>query len=136
MGSAAEAFQILAENSTDAIDRVDRENRHLYVNAAFAKLVALSPEAIVGRTNRELGVPDPFARIWEERVLSVFESGRSLRIEDAFPTPNGVRPVEARCDAERGPDGSVTSVVAIYRDMTDRRLTDEALRESEERLRF
>ena len=81
-----EAFQTLAENSTDAIDRVDRENRHLYVNAAFAKMMALSPEAIIGRTNRELGVPDPFARIWEERARSVFESGRTLEIEDSLPT--------------------------------------------------
>ena len=136
MGRAAEAFQILAEDSTDAIDRVDRENRHLYVNAAFARMMALSPEAIIGRTNRELGVPDPFACIWEEHVRRVFESGLTLRIEDSFPTPNGVRLVEALCIAERGPDGQVTSVVGVYRDMTDRRRTDEALRESEERLRF
>src|SRR5258706_1966818 len=129
MGSTAEAFQILAEDSTDAIDRVDRENRHLYVNAAFAKMMALSPEPIIGRTNRELGVPDPFTCIWEEHVRSVFESGLTLKIEESFPTPNGVRLVEALCIAERGPDGRVTSVVAVYRDMTDRRRTDEARRE-------
>jgi two-component system, cell cycle sensor histidine kinase and response regulator CckA len=136
MGSAAEVFQTLAEDSTDAIDRVDRENRHLYVNAAFAKMMALPPEAIIGRTNRELGVPDPFARTWEERVRSVFESGRTLKVEDSFPTPSGVRLFEARCIAERGPDGRVTSVVVVYRDMTDRKRPDEALLESEERLRF
>src|SRR5258708_10710950 len=90
----------------------------------------------IGRTNRELGVPDPFACIWEEHVRSVFESGLTLKIEESFPTPNGVRLVEALCIAERGPDGRVTSVVAVYRDMTDRRRTDEAPRQSTERLRL
>jgi PAS domain-containing protein len=33
---------------------MDRGNRHLYVNAAFAKMMALPLEAIIGRTNREL----------------------------------------------------------------------------------
>ncbi len=136
MGSATEVFQTLAEDSADAIDRVDRQYRHLYVNAAFAKMMALSPEAIIGKTNRELGVPDPFASIWEERARSVFESGETLNIEDSFPTPSGVRLLAARCTAERGPDGRVTSVVAVYRDLTDRKRHDEALLESEERLRF
>ncbi|MGA7238641.1 MAG: PAS domain S-box protein [Bryobacteraceae bacterium] len=136
MGSAAEAFQTLAEHSTDAIDRVDRENRHIYVNSAFAKLMALSPEAIIGRTNRELGVPDPFARIWEERVRGVFESGQTLNTEGSFPTATGVRLFETRCIAEHGPDGRVTSVVSVYRDLTHRKRRDDALLESEERLRF
>ncbi len=136
MGSVTAAFETLAEDSADAINRVDRENRHLYVNATFAKMMALSPEAIVGRTNRELGVPDPFARTWEERVRTVFESGRTLTIEDSFPTPSGVRLFEARCSAERGPEGEVTSVVSVYRDLTDRKRRHEALLESEERLRF
>jgi two-component system, cell cycle sensor histidine kinase and response regulator CckA len=131
-----EAFWTLAENSTDAIDRLDLEGRHLYVNAAFAKMVSLSPETIIGRTNRELGVPDPLARIWKEHFHSIFESGETIEIEDSFPAAGDARFFEIRCIPEIGPDGAVTSVVAVYRDITDSKRLDEALRESEERLQL
>uniref|UniRef100_Q02D70 histidine kinase n=1 Tax=Solibacter usitatus (strain Ellin6076) TaxID=234267 RepID=Q02D70_SOLUE len=131
-----EAFLTLAENSADAIATVDRENRCVYANAAFAKMIALSRGAVIGRTLRELGIPDAFARLWEDRVHGVFESGRALEIEDSLPTPGGIRLFETRWLPEPGPEGKAASVMVVYRDVTDRKRSGQALRESEERLRF
>jgi two-component system cell cycle sensor histidine kinase/response regulator CckA len=131
-----DALQTMVEGSADGIERVDREYRHLYVNPAFARMLGLSPQAIIGRTNRELGVADPLAGIWEEHVRRVFDSGRTLESEDSFPTLSGVRILESRFLAEHGPGGMVVSVVAAHRDITGHKRADEALRESQERLRF
>ncbi len=95
--SSGETFRALADNSPDNIDRMDRESRHLYVNPAAASLYRLAPGDVVGRTNRELGTPDPRADIWEDRVRHVFDTGRPLELEDAFPAKDGTRFWQVRC---------------------------------------
>jgi PAS domain S-box-containing protein len=99
-------------------------------------MLGLSPEAILGRTNRELGVPEPLAGLWEQHARSVFESGQTLEIDHSFPSAAGVRFLESRFLPEPAPDGTVASVIAVHRDITDRKRSEEALRQSEERLRF
>jgi two-component system cell cycle sensor histidine kinase/response regulator CckA len=130
------ALLTLVESSSDGIERLDPHHCHLYVNAAFAAMLGLSPEAIVGRTNRELGVAEPLAGLWEQHARSVFESGQRLEVDDTFPGRGGVRYLESRFLPEHAPDGTVASVLAVHRDITDRKRSEEALRQSEERLRL
>ena len=126
-----EAYRALADNSPDNIDRIDKEYRHLYINRAAATMIGLLPEAIIGRTNREMGVPEPFVGMWEERVRKVFETGQPLEVEDSFPTARGLRYYETRCVAERAQDGTVMSVLAVSRDTTERKETERRLREGQ-----
>ena len=130
-----ESFRALADNSPDNVDRLDRDSRHLYVNTPAARLFAVPPEEIIGKTNRQLGTPDPWAGIWEERVRQIFETGQSLDVEDAFPGKDGLHFWQSRCVPERAADGTVTSVLAVSRDITERKRAEEALRRSEEKFR-
>ena len=115
-----EAFRALADNSPDNVDRLDRESRHLFVNAAAVRLFGVPPEEVVGKTNRQLGTPDPWAGIWEERIREVFETGQPLDVEDAFPGKEGLRFWQIRCVPGRASDGTVASVLAVARDITER----------------
>ena len=125
-----EAYRALADNTPDSIDRIDRQFRHLHINAVGAALVGKTPAEVIGKTNRELGVPDPVASIWEERIRTVFETSERLDVEDAFPAADGMRFFERRCVPERSPDGRVQTVLTVSRDMTRRKRAEEALRES------
>lgn len=84
-----EQFRSLAENSPDLVARFDRQCRHLYVNAAAASAGRHAPAAYVGLTIEESGVPGPDARRCEARIRTVFETGVSMAVEDAFETPSG-----------------------------------------------
>jgi PAS domain-containing protein len=51
-------FERLAENMPDLIARFDRGHRYVYVNAAVEKALGVSRHEMIGKTQRELGMPD------------------------------------------------------------------------------
>ncbi len=114
-------FHALADDSPDSICRLDRDCRRLYANTAAARMLDLTTREIVGRTNQELALPDPWSTILEQRVRQVFDTGELLEVEDPFPTASGIRYFWTRWVPERAPGGAVISVLAISHDVTDRK---------------
>jgi diguanylate cyclase (GGDEF)-like protein/PAS domain S-box-containing protein len=121
-------FKALVENAPDIVQRFDKELRHLYINPAVERVTGVSPQAFVGKTYRELGFPKNFLSIWERALQKVFERGRESVIEFEMPTTHGGGYIEARLVPELSKDGSLESVLAISRDITDRKKLEEQLR--------
>jgi PAS domain S-box-containing protein len=124
-------FRAAADHAPDSIDRIDRKFRHVYLNEAGARLVGRKPHEVIGKTNRELGVPAPVAQLWEDRISAVFESGQPLVVDDVFPTPEGNRYFETSCVPERDARGRVRTVLTVSRETTARRRAEERLRRLE-----
>lgn len=131
------AFEALVENAPDVIARFGRDLRHLYVNPAVGAVFGVPARECLGRTNAEIGIPeDPetLAR-WQDAIRRVLDTGRDHWFETMAATPAGRRGYHARLTAERGPDGSVESVLAMVRDVTDLVRARQTAVESGERLR-
>jgi PAS domain S-box-containing protein len=124
-----ESFRALAENSPDIIERFDREIRHIYVNPLAAKLHGISAEALIGKTNQEIGVPEHYCTFWKERIQQVFQTGHALEEENEFPTTSGKRIYQSRLVPEKAKEGAVTSVLVVSRDVTDRKRAEKMLQE-------
>ena len=124
-----ESFRALAENSPDIIERFDEEIRHVYVNPLAAKLHGISAEALIGKTNQEIGVPEHYCRFWKERIQTVFQTSQTIEEENEFPTTGGKRIYQSRFVPEMAKDGTVTSVLMVSRDVTDRKQAEEMLQE-------
>jgi PAS domain S-box-containing protein len=120
-------FRSLAENALDIIVRFDRQLRHLYVNQRIEAKTGLPPSAFIGRTNRELGLPEQIVDYWDEKLRQVFASGQADTIEFEFPTPGGSGYFEAQLIPETTPTGSVETVLVISRDIMARKQAEQAL---------
>lgn len=129
-------YDILLRCSPDVISRLDQNLRYLYVSPSIQHVTGLPPDAFLGKTNRELGLPAALVDQWDAALYEVFRTGVEARIEFVFPGMNGPRHYEGVLAPELGPGGEVVSVVKISRDITRRRQVEAALQESEARYRM
>ena len=117
----------LVENSPDIILRFDTKLRHVYANQAIERVTGLSPQAVIGKTHAELGVPAAVAAFWQESLAKVFRSGEEDVVGFEFPTSDGTTYFESRVVPEFGRGGEVESVLVLARDITDRKRAEAGL---------
>jgi two-component system, cell cycle sensor histidine kinase and response regulator CckA len=120
-------FRTLTENAPDIIARFDRDLRHIYINPAIEEVTGLSVQDFLGKTNRDLGMPEAQILQWDEALNQVFETGEQVSIQFEFPTPSGLKYYQSRCVPEFALDGSVGSVLGITRDLTEQRQLESQL---------
>ncbi len=135
-------YYSLAENIPDIVARFDRQLRCVFVNQQIEATSGIPADAFVGKIPRELNLPLEVVKSREKAITQVFESGQAQNNEFTFPAPTGLSYFEQRLIPELGPTGVVQTVLAINRNITQRKQAEaerkaalEALRESEEKFR-
>ncbi|MCY7298414.1 MAG: PAS domain-containing protein, partial [Ilumatobacteraceae bacterium] len=93
-------------------------------------------EKILGRTNRELGMPEQLCDRWEAAVAQVFRYGTTEDFEFTFEGRMGVAYYAARLVPEFEADGRIYQVLGVTRDITQLRRQESSARESAERLQL
>jgi len=127
-----EKYRSLVESTEDSIYLVDGECRYLFVNEKHLSRFGLSLDKVTGRTYSEFhseGETKDFA----DKVNGVFKTGKPLSYEYRSERDGGyyirtLNPVKE-------PDGKTTSVTVVSKDITERKQTEEAVRQSGERYR-
>jgi PAS domain S-box-containing protein len=127
-------FRTLTENSPDLIALHDRELRHLYVNPMIARLTGLPQQAFVGKTVGEIGLPPEAAAQLDALLHQVLDTGRENIGELTFPVMDAPRFFQWRSVPILDPNGSVSAVLAISSDITERKGAEEALRAAHKEL--
>ena len=128
-------YRSLTENSPDLIARYDRQYRHIYVNPSASKIGRYSlGEEYIGKTIYDVFVPAEGAAIWVKHVKTVFETGQSIEVDDSFQDIKGHRYLNTKFIPERDDKGNIISVLSIARDITERKLVQEALIQNEAHL--
>jgi PAS domain S-box-containing protein len=127
----------LMQNATDVVFFKDKDLQFLRVNRAFADLFDLpSPEAFIGKRLADTGLDAASVEAIEAEELAVLERGTPLVDRLRQITVGGADRWFATTKAPiRGLMGEPVGLVAIARDVTARVRAEEALRESERRLR-
>jgi PAS domain S-box-containing protein len=129
-------YRRLYECITDAVVAVDTTGRIIETNPAYESMLGYSAEEL-RRTSYQDLTPDRWhdfeARIVAEQILT---NGHSKVYEKEYKRRDGtVFPVELRAFLQRDETGQPIGVLAIVRDITERKRAEAAIRESEERFR-
>ncbi|MCF0072776.1 PAS domain S-box protein [Dyadobacter sp. CY261] len=127
-------LRTLVENTPDVITRWDSNLRLLFANSAFISKSGQELENLLGKTNTQMGQPDEIAGPYMDKLRQTFESGQPQEHYNSFPTPKGHFDYYSRMVPERGSDGSVKSVLAIARDITELQSAQRQTRQLAENL--
>ncbi len=127
-------FRALVENSPDAIARIDKNLRCLYVNPAVERATGIPHPVLIGKTAAELGFSEEIYAPWEARLSQVFTTGNACFFEFNFPSTDGIRYYQSQIVPEFNLDGFVETLLNITRDITESKLAEQALRQQKEEL--
>ena len=121
---AADEYRSLTDHVPALVSRFDARLRHLYVNPALARTTGLSAEQLINRSVTETGAAQPTAAAWEARLRSVFDTGQTIEFEGSIPLGGARRTFHTTLVPERTDDGSVSTVLSLSRDITERKRSD------------
>jgi len=114
-------FRTLAEHSPDNIIRYDTACRMIYVNPQVEKTTGLSAADLLGKTPTEKP-PGEKRRPYQQKIQQVLDTGSTTEEDVIIPdSGNGVQHHNIRFVAEQNDNGTVTGVLAIGRDITERK---------------
>jgi PAS domain S-box-containing protein len=123
-------FQLLASNIAGGLLYMDLDGRYRFVNKVYANWFGLEPEDFVGRTARDV-LGDEI----EDQVREYFTAalaGRTVTYEATREsTELGTRGVQVTNVPSFAADGSVEGVFALVTDVTDLKVRERALEESQ-----
>jgi PAS domain S-box-containing protein len=127
-----EKYRTLFESAGDSLLIHDLDGRLLDVNQVAAGRLGYSREELLAMNLMEI-VPPEFAALVPDRIGKVAVIGHQV-FETAHVTRDG-RHIPIEASARVIPYRGGTAILSISRDITDRKQTEAALQESEERFR-
>jgi hypothetical protein len=122
-----DAFHALARNSFDIVTRHGKDFRYLYVSPSIEPIAGIPATDFIGKTYRELGMPESVCQFWDQQLAHVFKEGQVHEVQ--FQMPGSAAYVTSRMIPEFDHGGEVNSVLIISREMSnERRQHDELQR--------
>lgn len=127
-------LEMLLETAMEGITIADANDNLSFVNKAFAEMLGYKQEELIGTNLRKLVDEEGFEKIRKETEAR--KKGSINRYEIKLYCKNGEpRFVQVSASPFWDEDGNFAGALAIVMDVTERKLMEERLRESEEKFR-
>ena len=123
----------ITEGTTDAVFVKDFGGRYLMMNSAGARFMGRTVEEVIGKDDMELFNPES-GRAIMERDRSILQSGKTQMYEEAATAGEVSRVYLANKGPFRDASGEVVGLLGICRDVTDRKLAEKEMHQSQQKL--
>ncbi len=131
-----EKYRLHFENISDVIFSIDPEYRIISISPSVETLLGYRPEELIGKHFQDLNIMAP-----EYLEIAFSETLRALKGENIdssvyeFIAKDGTRKFGEVKGSPLFRDGEAVAMIAVARDITDKRLAEEALRREKEKFR-
>ncbi len=127
-------FETVVSSSPDLIYLFDSEGRFLFANPLAARFVGLEPDQMIGMSCKDTDSPSGVLCRMSGQIETVMLTAE--KVVEEFRVDEGEYPgaYEYVLSPVSNDEGHVEYVLSTVRDITERKLAEEALRESNEQL--
>jgi PAS domain S-box-containing protein len=130
-----EKYRFVAEHANDIITVTDANGIFTYVSPSMRRVTGLEPEMLVGkRSVLEFIPPEKIAEL-NPRMATLVQTGEIQPLQFQVNTPKGTIWLETSINMVHEETGKM-AFYSISRDITQRKLMEDKLKESEERYRL
>jgi PAS domain S-box-containing protein len=129
-------LQGITAGTTDAVFVKDLQGRYLMMNPAGAGFLGRTVDEIIGKDDTELFDDAETGRVIMELDRGVLQSGKMQTFEEGGAAAGVSRIYLSNKGPFRDASGKVIGLLGICRDITDRKLAEEELRQSQRKLRI
>ena len=133
LGTQTALLDELFESAPEAIVMFDMESRVLRINREFLRMFGYTREDVIGRHIRELTVPEDLRNEWET-LRAKATQGEQINVETIRQRKDGTRFNVSLLGSPIHHGGRQIGVYAIYRDIGERKRTEEEIRQQLEEL--
>lgn len=112
----------------------DADIIHVYDSPATDRFFGNAPGSTVGRSARDMGVPEAIRRMWIERYRESERTGEPVRFEYQHGTPDAGVWLRSVVSCIGPVSGGRVRFSYVTEDVTHRKAAQDAVRESEQRL--
>ncbi len=134
LAQSEKKYRLLIENQTDLIIEVDLDNRFLYVSPSYCELFGKTENELLGNQFTPLIHEDDLENTIKT-MEALYKPPYECLVDQRAMTKHGWRWIAWKDKAVLDDDGNIIAIVGMGRDFTKRKLSEIALRESEERFR-
>jgi len=129
-----DAYRAVVESTSDSLYLVDKNCRYLFINSRHLSRMGLPAVDIIGRSYGEFHSHEE-TESFTNIIKEVLATGKSVQYEHQSWKDTRYFLRTFSPDQVPGPDGKITSVAVVSKDITDHKRVEEALIESERRYR-
>jgi diguanylate cyclase (GGDEF)-like protein/PAS domain S-box-containing protein len=137
LAASEERYRTIVDQMHDGCYGLDLEGNFIFANDGVCRDLGRTREELIGK-NAGVLIPEESRKARRKEFIEVFKTGKpKINTVNKLTRKNGeVFYSESSIALLKGPGGEPAGFLCVARDITDRRLAEKALRESEEKYRL